>query len=95
MKRSLLSHRAVRAADPGARRAGADTIAASEVLTRLDEYIVANRTKAGELFKSFDVDHSGKLDAKEIKKLVKLVLPGINHDELSYVLAHLERLDPE
>jgi Ca2+-binding EF-hand superfamily protein len=60
----------------------------------LDE-VVNGTMQAEKIFKAADKDGSGYLELPELAQLVKQMLPGVNSEELKFLVTHLVFMDPD
>eukprot|EP00198_Chlamydomonas_reinhardtii_P013244 XP_001702581.1 predicted protein [Chlamydomonas reinhardtii] len=56
----------------------------------LDRYLKENRVRFSAMFEAFDADRSGTLEAEELAKLVKKLVPGVSSSEIKYIMAIID-----
>ena len=58
--------------------------------TRLDEYLRRNKVFLEQLFKDFDVNNDGRLDATELQALLQEVMPGLSVSHVRFLQSFLD-----
>lgn len=61
-----------------------------DLFTSLDRYLREQRVRFKDLFASFDTDHSGTLEIRELAQLVRQLVTGVTVAELKYIMAMLD-----